>query len=138
MAQPIYGVLLVILYLCYSRKTKAMTFKPDVTTEEEEVKKPDVITEEEEVKEPDVPNEEEVQKASPYFTHVQHEQAKVEDNESIEMTPLSAANDSRGRVQLLALPCLHVVVCALCVCKQTEMPSDADVLVHVTLEHFIV
>ena len=116
-SQPIYGVLLVILYLCYRRKTKAMTFKPDVTTEEEEIKKPDVTTEEEEVKESDVPNEEKVQKASPHFTHVQHEQAKVEDNESIEMIPLPATNDSRGRVQLLALSCLHVVVCALCVCK---------------------
>ena len=85
-----------------------MTFKPDVTTEEEEVKKPDVSTEEEDVKEPDVPNEEEVQKTSPHFTHVQHEQAKVEDNESIEMIPLPTTNDSRGRVQLLALSCLQI------------------------------
>ena len=90
-----YGVLLVILYLCYRRKTKAMTFKPDVTTEEEEMKKPDVTTE-----------EEEVQKALPHFTHVQHEQAKVEDNESIEMTPLPATNDSRG-----GYSCLHCLVC---------------------------
>ena len=87
-----------------------MTFKPDVTTEEEEVKKPDVSTEEEEVKEPDVPNEEEeeVHKASPHFTHVQHEQAKVVDNESIEMIPLPTTNDSRGRLQLLALSCLQI------------------------------
>ena len=83
-----------------------MTFKPDVTTEEEEVKKPDVTIKEDEVKKPDMPaEEEEVQKTSPHFTHVQHEQAKLEDNESIEMTPLPSTNDSRGRYS-----CLHCLV----------------------------
>ena len=62
-----------------------MSFKPDVTTEEEEVQKTDVPT-----------AGEEVHKASPHFSHVQHEQAEVGDIESIEMTPLPATNDSRG------------------------------------------
>ena len=63
-----------------------MSFKPDVTTEEEE-----------EVQKTDVPTAgEEVHKASPHFPHVQHQQAEVGDIESIEMTPLPSTNDSRG------------------------------------------
>ena len=60
-----------------------MTFKPDVTTEEEE-----------EVKKPD----EDIKKASPHIHHVQSEQAKEGDSESIEMVPLPATNDNRGRI----------------------------------------
>ena len=60
-----------------------MTFKPDVTNEEEE-----------EVKKPD----EEVKKASPHIPRVQSEQAKEGDSESIEMAPLPATNDNRGRI----------------------------------------
>ena len=76
--------------MCCRRKTKA-----DVTTVKEEVKKPDVTIKENEVKKPDIPaEEEEVQKASPHIS--QHEQAKVEDNECIEMIPLPATKDSRG------------------------------------------
>ena len=85
-----------------------MSFKPDVTTEEEEVQKTDVPT-----------VGEEVQKASPHIPHVQHEQAKVGDNESIEMIPLPTTNDSQGGVQLLALPCLQIVL--PCVCLQKLM-----------------
>ena len=73
--------------------------------------------------------EEEVQKASPRIPHLKHEQAKVEHNTNIEMTPLPATNESRGRVQLLALSCLQIVLYRLC------MPSEADVHVHATLEY---
>ena len=87
--------------MCCRRKTKA-----DVTTVKEEVKKPDVTIKENEVKKPDIPaEEEEMQKKSPYFPHVQHEQAKVEDNECIEMIPLPATKDRRGRYS-----CLHCLV----------------------------
>ena len=85
--QPMLSVLLVILYLCCRRKTKAVPFKSDITTQEEEV-----------------------HKASPHIPHLKHEQAKVEHNMNIEMTPLPATNDSRGRVQLLALSCLQIVI----------------------------
>ena len=63
-----------------------MSFKPDVTTEEEE-----------EVKKPD----EEVKKASPHIPHVQSEQAKEGDSESIEMVPLPTTN--QGRIKISAV-----------------------------------
>ena len=65
-----------------------MTFKPDVTNEEEE-----------EVKTPD----EDMKKISPPIPHVQSEQAKEGDSESIEMVPLPATNDNRGRIQVPTL-----------------------------------
>ena len=67
-------MLLVLLYLCCSRKTKAVSFKPDVRAEEEEV-----------------------QKASPHIPNMRHEENKVGDSENIEMIPLST-NDSRGEL----------------------------------------
>ena len=54
-----------------------MSFKPNVTTEEEE-----------EMKKPD----EDVKKTSPYVPHVQSEQAKEGDSESIELVPLPTTN----------------------------------------------
>ena len=54
-----------------------MSFKPNVTTEEEE-----------EMKKPD----EDVKKTSPHIPHVQSEQTKEGDSESIEMVPLPAIN----------------------------------------------
>ena len=60
-----------------------MSFKPDVTNEEEE-----------EVKTPD----EDMKKISPPIPHVQYEQATEGDSESIEMVPLPATNDIRGRM----------------------------------------
>ena len=63
-----------------------MSFKPDVTTEEEE-----------EVKKPD----EEVKKASPHIPQVQSEQTKEVDSESLEMVPLPTAN--QGRIKISAV-----------------------------------
>ena len=60
-----------------------MSFKPDVTTEEEE-----------EVKKPD----EDIKKASPHILHVQSEQNTEGDNESIEMAPLPTTNQGRIKV----------------------------------------
>ena len=60
-----------------------MSFKPDVTTEEEE-----------EMKKPD----EDIKTTSPHIPHVQYEQTKEGDSESIEMVPLPATNDNRGRI----------------------------------------
>ena len=57
-----------------------MSFKPDVTNEEEE-----------EVKKPD----EELKMTSPHIPYVQSEQAKEGDSESIEMVPLPATNQGR-------------------------------------------
>ena len=56
-----------------------MSFKPDVTTEEEE----------------------EVKKASPHIPQLQSEQTKEGDSESIEMVPLPTTN--QGRIKLSAV-----------------------------------
>ena len=52
-----------------------MSFKPDVRAKEEEV-----------------------QKASPHISNIRHDENKVGDSENIEMIPLRATSDSRGRV----------------------------------------
>ena len=77
-----------------------MSFKPDVTNEEEE-----------EVKKPD----EEVKKASPHIPHVQSEQTKEGDSESIEMVPLPATN--QGRIYVPALRASYHLVCSFARCK---------------------
>ena len=51
-----------------------------------------------------------MQKASRHIPNMRREENKVGDSESIEMTPLPATNDSRGRVQLLALSCSLMVI----------------------------
>ena len=76
---------LIILnfYFCCRHKAKRMSFKPDVTADNEER-----------------------HKASPYIDSVQHRQADCEvgNSESIEMTQVQATNDSQGteKEQLLA------------------------------------
>ena len=64
------------LYFYRRCKTKAMSYKPEMTRDEEEGKK-----------------------ASPGIPHSQHGQAdcKVVENESVEMIPLQVHNESQGK-----------------------------------------
>ena len=86
-----------------------MSFKPDVTADNEER-----------------------HKASPYIDPVQHRQADcgVGNSESIEMTQLQATNDSQGKEQLLAYMhsfCRSTWLVNYCHC----MLVNASVHVHV-------
>lgn len=68
-------ITLILLNFYCRRKTKAMSFKPEMTKDEEEGKN-----------------------ASPVIPHIQHGQAdcKVVENESVEWIPLQAHNESQG------------------------------------------
>ena len=70
--------------------------KLNVKTQEEEVNVPDVTAE-----------RDKMPKESPLVQCVQFGQAKVEDNESIDMFPLPAFKDRRSELQRVALKSLH-------------------------------
>ena len=76
-------LIIINFYFCCRHKAKGMSFKPDVTADNEER-----------------------HKAPPYIDPVQHWQADCEvvNSESIEMTQVQATNDSQGteKEQLLA------------------------------------